>query len=204
MLYLSGQVGYVATMLQADPTLPLGVMLTPRMGQHPPPGAWWAADNGCFAQGADFDGETWLDWLAQPPGPLARCLFAVMPDVYGDAVATRDQYGYFLPDVKGLGYPVGFVAQNGETVETVPWHLLDCLFIGGTDRFKLSEAAHQLVAAGKAQDKWVHIGRVNSRRRLRSFAATGADSVDGTLLRYDPARPIATWVRECNAQGVLL
>lgn len=191
-------------MLATDPTLPIGVMLTPAVGHRAPPGAKWAADNGCFAQGASFDADAWVEWLATYPGPLERCLFAVMPDVYADAEATREQYGYYLPDVRGLGYPVAYVAQDGEREELVPWHLLDCLFIGATTAWKLSEDAHALVRAAKRRGKWAHVGRVNSARRMHSFTASGADSVDGTVLCFDPQRPIKRWLDATNRQLPLL
>jgi hypothetical protein len=204
MIYLSGQVSYVSAMLAADPGLPIGVMLTPAIPNRVPPGITWAADNDCFSKGARFDADAWVEWLAAYPAPLDKCLFAVMPDVYGDAEATREQYGYYLPDVCTLGYRVAYVAQDGEREDRVPWHLLDCLFIGATTAWKLSEAAHALVRAAKRRGKWVHIGRVNSERRLRSFAASGADSADGTILCFDPKRPIKRWLAATNQQPSLL
>jgi hypothetical protein len=52
----------------------------------------------------------------------------------------------------------------------------------------------QLVRAWKRAGKWVHLGRVNSERRIRYAASIGCDSVDGTQ-----------WVRfrdTCLARGL--
>jgi membrane-associated protease RseP (regulator of RpoE activity) len=50
---------------------------------------WWAADNGCFSQGAAFDVGPWFSWLASLPHVgRRRRLFAVAPDVLGDVPAT--------------------------------------------------------------------------------------------------------------------
>ena len=34
--------------------------------------------------------------------------------------------------------------------------------------------------AAKRAGKWIHVGRVNSERRIRWAASLGADSIDGT------------------------
>ena len=178
-------------------------MLQPRIRQRVPAGVVWAADNGCYAQGPSFDADAWVDWLATYPGALRDCLFAVMPDVWGDAAATREQYGYYLPDVRGLGYRVAYVAQAGEQPAAVPWDLLDCLFFGGPDQWRHTERAWALAQEAQARGKWIHVGRVNSARRVRAWAQVGADSVDGTILRYDPHRDVVDWVRAAEAQPPL-
>jgi hypothetical protein len=183
-----------------DHTLPpmAGWMLQPAMGNHPIGGRPWGADNGCFAVGDGFDVAGWLDWLKVRQRYLASCLFAVVPDVVANARATLDRFAVYGDMVRDAGYPVALVAQDGLESLPVPWEHIDCLFIGGSTTWKLSEYAHTLIRKAQACGKWVHVGRVNSRIRLRSFAAVGVDSVDGTYAAFGPdvnGRRLATWLR---------
>lgn len=53
------------------------------------------------------------------------------------------------------------------------------LFLGGTTEYKIREMyAWGMVA--HAWRRWFHVGRVNTRRRIRLCAEAGADSFDGT------------------------
>jgi hypothetical protein len=60
--------------------------------------------------------------------------------------------------------------------------------IGGTTSWKLGPAAAALAAQARRRGLWVHMGRVNSLRRLRYAAAIGCQSVDGTFLAFGPDR----------------
>jgi hypothetical protein len=161
-------------------------MVTPRMGQMPPEGQPWAADNGRFAAPQDYTDESYLAWLERMP--VASCLFATAPDVVGDAAATLALSVPMFDPIRRLGYRVALVAQDGLEALTVPWDDFDALFIGGTTAWKLCEAAHTLAAEAKRRGKWLHMGRVNSLRRVRLAKAMGCDSVDGTFLRFGPDR----------------
>lgn len=180
MLYLSG-------VLRSD----LPVMLTPRMGQRPFSGQIWAADNGRFNSPHEYTDHKYLTWLAGMP--VASCLFVTAPDVVGDASATLLMSVPMLSQIRALGYKAALVAQDGLQDLEVPWDNFDCLFIGGTTEWKLSEHAFGLVAEAKQRGKWTHMGRVNSWKRFRTAAAAGYDSADGTVLRFDPNRPAHTW-----------
>lgn len=158
-----------------------------------------AYDNGCFA--GTWTPEPWQAWLMKQ----SRGLFAVVPDVYCDARATRERFDQYAPFVKGK-QPVAYVAQNGSCDVPPPWADLDVLFIGGNNAFKLSEEAWMLVQEGKRRDRWVHVGRVNSFRRLRACAVSGVDSTDGTLLKKGQSRKYATnprWPNLCAWLDIL-
>jgi hypothetical protein len=172
LLYLSGVV---------RPDMP--AMLQPGMGNLPPAGQPWAADNGRFSAPERYTDAAYLAWLAKRPHQ-ERCLFATAPDVVGDAAATLALSGPMFGPIRALGYRVAFVAQDGLEDLAVPWDDFDALFIGGTTEWKLSEAAHELAAEAKRRGKWLHMGRVNSLRRVRIAKAMGCDSVDGTYLRF--------------------
>jgi hypothetical protein len=176
----------------------LPAMVTPDMGQSPPPGQPWAADNGCFSQPGKYTDERYLAFLAKLLPYVDRCLFATAPDVMGDAVATLDRSRPMLSRIRDVGYPVALVAQDGLTPDMVPWADIDALFIGGTTTWKLSEASHDLCVEAKRRGKWLHMGRVNSRRRYELARSFGCDSVDGTSLRFDPHTPVVQWMSDAS------
>lgn len=182
----------VAAMLDAHE---IGLMSQPTT--HPAKTGWiWAADNGCFTTSATWRDSKWMSWL-EKPHPISGCLFAVVPDVVGDHEATMDRFRRYANRVRELRYPVAFVAQDGATVKTIPWSDLDCLFIGGTTDFKQGLVAERLANEARVRDKWVHVGRINSLKRLMHWNGV-ADSSDGTHLTYGPkkkADEVARWVR---------
>lgn len=176
----------------------IDMIATPAQGQAIPPGSSWCADNGCFGKGYPGD-EQWFAWLSSyTPEEIARCRFAVAPDVVGEAQATLDRSTPWLAKVRALGYPVALVAQNGLEGMEVPWDDFDVLFIGGDTAWKLGPAARQLVREAKAHGKWVHMGRVNSERRMRYATAIGCDSADGTYIAFGPDQnlpKVLGWLR---------
>ena len=185
MLYLTGADN--APVREAASTHPIGVLCRPGNAVHLNISAYqaWAADNGCFSpSGKPFDAERWFTWLSgiDPAGAL----FAVAPDVVGDAVATLERSTPWLSRIRGLGFPVAFVAQDGIENTVIPWGSFDALFIGGSTEFKLSNRARRLTRKAKNRGKHVHMGRVNSKRRFDIAASWGCDSVDGTFLAFGP------------------
>ena len=183
----------------------LGLIDTPAQGNKYVPGAAWCADNGCFGKGYPGD-DAWLAWLTRRSVDAATCLFAVAPDVVGDAAATLARSAPWLPVIRGLGYPAAFVAQDGLEEIAVPWDTFDVLFIGGTTDWKLGPHARRIAAEAKTHGKWVHMGRVNSWTRLRYAEGIGCDSADGTYIAFGPDQNLPkalSWIREVNSQMVL-
>lgn len=204
-MFLSG--AWTASWL-ANPRSDAGLMLSPGMGNDGRALDHWChgLDNGCFAQGDSFDPGGWLEWLASLRRYRERCLFAVAPDVVGDAEATLGRSLPYLPTVRQLGYPVAFVTQDECHSDLVPWGAFDVLFVGGTNDWKLSEASWALCREAKARGLWVHVGRVNSFRRLQACAVSDVDSVDGTYLKFGPDVNLPrlwSWLDTINAQTTL-
>lgn len=183
----------------------IGCIVTPKQGNAVPDGSLWCADNGCFSKGYPGD-EAWITWLRDLPWPREQCLFAVAPDVVGDAEATLTRSAPWLPEIRATGYRAAFVSQDGLTPETTPWDEFDAMFIGGTDRWKLGLPAALLGREAKRRGKWLHMGRVNSSRRLQYAKWIGCDSADGTFLTFGPDVNLAKmlrWTRSNNAQDSL-
>jgi hypothetical protein len=129
-----------------------------------------------------------------------------LPDVVADAKATLKRSAPFLPVIRALGYPVAFVAQDGQERLRVPWDDFDVLFIGGSTAWKLGPHARTLAAAAREHGKPVHLSRGNTRCRLRLADEMGCDSADGTTITRGPDKNLPqmlAWLRELNHQGVL-
>lgn len=187
MIYLSGKV---------VPGIPS--MLTPHIRRIPR--GIWAADNGCYSRPAAYSDRWYLEWLERRSAYRETCLFATAPDHVGDARATRELALPMLPRIRALGYRVAYVLQDNE--RSVPWAEIDAVFVGGSTAWKHAEPLIALVVEARARGKWVHMGRVNTRRRIAHAIAIGADSADGTILAFDPERPIVEWAEEIGRQLV--
>ena len=141
----------------------------------------WAADNDCY-QGLDTSAyDAMLDRLGHVGG---RCLFVAVPDVVAVAYETARQFERWWSGPARRGLPLALVAQDGledmsHWLSTV-WPRIDSLFIGGSTDWKLGPAARALVREAKTRELWVHMGRVNSLKRIAYAAEIGCDSVDGT------------------------
>jgi len=211
----------------------LGCLIVPGEGNDPFKGQAWAADNGAFS---GFDPEAFvlmLERLRKVEYSHRSCLFVAAPDVVGDYKRTLAKFSRWATVIRAFGFPVAFVAQNGITPEQVPWIEFDCLFIGGSkqcnsclwiqpiaDRgkhcpkchrklveWKLSAEAETLARIAKGYRKWVHMGRVNSFKRVHHAIRIGCDSLDGTTFTKwsDKYIPLGiAWVERAHREPHLL
>lgn len=140
-------------------------------------------DNGVFT--GKFSEDDFWKKLDDMLPHRETCLFVVAPDVVGNAIATMDSFRYWGPRIKAAGWPVAFVAQDGQELFEFPPEF-DALFVGGSTEWKLSTAADECIIRAQRLGKWVHVGRVNTRRRMRHFQVMGVDSVDGTTVTFAP------------------
>lgn len=180
---------------------PGGRLYTPRSRNAITPSEPWALDNGAFA-GFDAASFTrYVEHVADRRG-WSGCRFVALPDVVADWAATIRLSLGWIARVRQLGAPVAIVAQDGVTVGGYPWHLVDAVFLGGSTAWKLGPVAADLSAYGRALGKWVHMGRVNTRQRLRYAGELGCHSVDGTLFSRWPdegARRATRWRAQIQA-----
>jgi hypothetical protein len=197
MIYLSGT---WSTWLEGQSEgYPIGPIITPDIGggiylkgtSRP-----WAADNACFAKGDRFDLPAYLAWLKKIPNDLrSRCLFATAPDVVGDWNATWERSRDVLPKLQKLGYAAAVVVQDGCLASEMDWQAIDAVFVGGSTKWKLSQDAENVCCAARQRQKWVHMGRVNSFRRLQASVDFGCQSVDGTFLAFGPEKNLPKVLR---------
>jgi len=181
LTYLSGVV--VPSILD-QPRDDLGLLLTPDMGNKPDLHRVraWGADNGCYGNPYWFDEDRFLGWLDRLAPYAGNCAFASVPDVPCDWDSTTANYSMVQP-IRERGFPPALVLQDGMDPDDVPWYLFDAAFIGGSDQFKLVDA-EPVVARARAEGLWIHMGRVNSLKRMQLAQRWGCDSVDGTYLNY--------------------
>lgn len=214
--------GATATLRQMPTDAPVGHLVTPANGNRLAAafgtGRPVALDNGCGPRqdgtpGA-LDEATWLamcqeasrlhtiERLRAGTSVRSPLLWAVCPDAVGDAAETLRLWRWYHHQLRALGLPAAFVAQDGAEALPIPWAKLTCLFLGGSTVYKESEAARQLLCQAKRHGKLIHVGRVNSERRLRLFDDLGRDahgvpyaidSLDGTQFSMFPNRYIPRW-----------
>ncbi len=148
-------------------------------------------DNGAFGH---FDAGAWARMLHEY---LDVAGWFTMPDVVGCSASTFGLWDWWcgqlgpyvgidLADLDWSAFPMAFVAQDGMEDGRFDWDLvwhcgfINCFFLGGTTEWKLSRAAADLVQEAKRHGWQVHMGRVNSVKRIRYAAQIGCDSVDGS------------------------
>lgn len=141
-------------------------------------GVPYGLDNGCFAK---FEKKAWRRLLED--ARQTRPIFVCLPDIVGDARRTLDLFDAFLEETEGL--PRALVLQDGIGRHRINFSKVDAVFIGGSDEFKISTEAFNAAKAAKMLDKWVHVGRVNTAKRVMDWIGK-ADSLDGSgISRYD-------------------
>ena len=143
-------------------------------------GAKWMMDSGAYS--GKFNYAQWKSHLEKLSHFKRTCLGIPTPDVVGDSEGTLQMFSLYSPVIRELGLPVAFVSQDGCVPDNVPWSEIDVLFVGGTDEHKLGKEAIEIIKRATTEGKHIHVGRVNSKKRMRMFR--GADSVDGTTLSY--------------------
>jgi len=171
---------------EAEVQHPCEQLLTPLTryrNRHPK--AHFAIDNGAFSR---FNRKGFLTLLKREARRKSLCRFVAVPDVVGSARRTLEVFDHWKHELRG--WTLALVAQDGLEDLPIPWDEIGAIFIGGSTEWKMSAHAAAIVKAGKALDKWVHIGRVNDPKRFNYFKKMGADSVDGSgISQY-------SWMRE--------
>lgn len=177
------------------------ILLTPD-NPTPRPDIPHALDNGAwgaFQKQTPFDGVA-FEKLVDASGANAQ--FIVVPDIVAGGMASLEFSLSWLPRLAGakrLLIPV----QDGMDVFTVAAVLTEDyrlgIFLGGSTEWKL-ETMYQWGELAAIMGRYYHVGRVNSRRRIRLCAEAGADSFDGTsATMYSCTLPMLEAARQCRS-----
>ena len=144
-------------------------------------GKQFGVDNDCYS--GKFNKDKFLKLMDKIMPYKNKCLFVNPPDVVGNYEKTTESYCQWYREIKDRGLPISYILQDGFRMK-LPELKPDCLFVGGSTEFKLSQIVLrylQVVGSGY----WVHIGRVNSFKRIMHFRFV-MDSFDGTDVAMYP------------------
>lgn len=164
-------------------------------------GAWSARDGGTFD-------ATAFERSVDAIGGLADWI--VLPDVVCGGPASLDLSLSWLPRLEHLDVLLLLPVQDGMEVEQIRPLIGPRvgLFIGGSTGWK--EATMSTWAAlARERNAYIHVGRVNTQRRIALCVAAGVDSFDGTsaTIYAHNAQPLAeataSIVEQQRVQGVL-
>ena len=175
-----------------------GQIVSPKSGEKIIEGAKWALDNGCFSK--VWSESRWTKNIVRYRG-IPGCLFAVVPDVVADAQGTDRLWYEWADFVKECGYKAAYVLQNGCT--HIPDNA-DAVFTGGDTAWKLGPEASHWALEARQRGLWIHMGRVNSLKRLRYALSEGYDSADGTFITYGPDKNVVTmsrWIQKVHEEA---
>jgi hypothetical protein len=177
-------------------------------GRHRTEGfARYAIDNGAwtaYRQGRAWDERLFME-LVEALGAAAD--FITAPDVVAGGVASLRLTESWLPRLERFGrrllVPVQDGMQPGDVAPLLGPRV--GIFVGGSNEAPTWWKVRTLPAWGRlARERGahLHVGRVNSSRRIRQCALAGAHSFDGTsptryavtLRPLDNARRQTSWV----------
>lgn len=157
------------------------VLLTP---DNPTPreGLRCAIDNGAwgaFKKKLPFDGDAFRS-LVEAYGSMAD--FVVVPDKVAEGLASLEFSLSWMERLRGMRLLL-LPLQDGMKAADIGPVLREYpdlgLFLGGSTDWKLATMG-EWGAVAHAFGRHYHVGRVNSRKRIRMCQHAGADSIDGT------------------------
>jgi hypothetical protein len=157
-------------------------LLVSASGVHRTEGFAYAIDNGAwsaFSQGKPWDEAAFVA-LLDKHGALAD--WVVSPDIVQGGRASLDVSLAWLPRLLDLCPRVLLAVQDGHEPSDVE-HLLGDrvgIFVGGSTSWKESSTLSTWGPLARARGCWLHVGRVNTARRISICSSAGASSFDGT------------------------
>ncbi|MFM0348827.1 hypothetical protein, partial [Paraburkholderia sp. RL17-347-BIC-D] len=159
-------------------------LLVSAKGEHRTEGMRYAIDNGAwtaYQRGEPFDESAFLA-VVEKLGERADWI--VLPDIVQGGLASLDFSLRWKERLRGIPSQLLIAVQNGMQLEDVAPLLSPVvgIFIGGSTEWKEATAeAWGLLA--RRRNCHLHVGRVNSARRIRICAADRLDLEDCRKLR---------------------
>lgn len=168
----------------------------------------YAIDNGAYGyylRNKPFDDEAFYKLLDTWS---TGCDWVAIPDSVGNWQETKDMLSVWVPRLLKYKVPLLVVVQDGSEVDDYKdvRNLLDRvdiqgIFVGGTTEWKLSNI-QRLSEVCKRYNKHIHVGRVNSAKRVRQCYFAGVDSVDGSGMSrfYETTRVVCDTIVDIDRQ----
>ncbi len=165
----------------------VGVLIGPSYGKKVPVDRWmpFVLDNDAFTCWRDkrpWDVEAWrkmLQWIRMTG---QKPLWAAVPDVVANRLATIESWKRYSDEIRELDWPMAFCVQDGMTPEDVPKDA-DIIFVGGSDGWKFPN-----LSIWTSAFKRVHCARVNAPEMIEACDRLKCESIDGTGWFRDPSR----------------
>lgn len=163
----------------------------------------YAVDNGAygaFASGNEWDEREWIHLLKTVRIRSTKPRWALVPDAVSNRAETVARWQRYYPVVRQMGFPAAFAVQDGMVPIDVP-EAASVVFVGGSTGWKWRTVAMWCRAFPR-----VHVGRVNSYRRLWQCHEAGVESCDGTgWFRGDhgsgkPLRALMAYLAESSGE----
>lgn len=204
-MYMIGKAGLPQLQQIQGAIARVGMILAPDAWQTPT--CPYALDNGvygAFLKGRTWDQEmhcAWLGMLAKVPADIPP-LWVLLPDAVADWPRTVELAELYAPVVRSHGWPVAIALQDGCDFDQVLEFAPDWVFLAGSTEWK-ERNIDAVCRFFQPLGICVHVGRVNTRRRIMLCQAAGVDSCDGTTLnKYrDATLPL---VRDTLAQSCMV
>jgi hypothetical protein len=163
-------------------------LLVSAAGTHCAEGFQYAIDNGAWTahtQKRPFNTSAFMRVVARLG---ADADFIVVPDIVAGGLASLRLSMDWLPQLDGVGRRRLLAVQDGMTAADIAPMLCDQVgvFVGGTTPWKERTMAYWGDVA-RSRNAYMHVGRVNSARRILLCHDAGADSFDGTSVPQFPS-----------------
>jgi len=165
----------------------LGHLYSPGAQRGPWPWLPYALDNGAFGcwepQTNTFDYSKWEkredEWrrmLFWAQAVQQKPLWAIVPDIPGNAAETIKRWVTYAPQVRSCGFPIALAVQDGMTCDDVRalTPTPDVICIGGTTDWKW-QTVEQWASFGRC-----HLLRCSNPDRLDYLEELGVESCDST------------------------
>lgn len=154
-------------------------------------GMRYALDNGAwtaFQQGRQFDEKAFgraVDRLGE------NADWIVLPDIVAGGLESLELSLRWLERLRGIPTKLLLAVQNGMELDDVREYLSPAvgIFVGGDTEWKLA-TVNSWGQLARRRHCHLHVGRVNSAKRIALCAAAGVNSVDGTsATRFSKSLP---------------
>lgn len=181
-----------------------GVVISPANWRKPPSGMRYCIDNGAWTahqKGTELDVDAFYRMVSIH---AAGADFLVAPDIVGAGEKSLDLSLKSLKSLpteslKLIAVQDGIDPNNPALCEALRSDAIGPvgIFVGGTTEWKLKTMADWGSMAA-ALGCHLHVGRVNSVKRIALCAEAGAHSIDGTSILYSPknARRLTAALRQ--------